>query len=325
MKRLLIFAHVLFACSILAQAQESQSVFNFLSLSSSSHAVALGGKNISVIEDDLSLSFQNPALLSSVSDNSLNLNFLTYMKGSKMGSAGFCKIAGERGTWGVNAQFVGYGTFKETLENGEIIGDSQALDMAISGLYSYNLTDHWAGGVAGKFIYSKYAGYNSVGLAVDLGVNYYDLEKDFSFSVVAANLGGQVKAFGDDHEKIPFDLAVGFTKGIAHAPIKVSVTVNDLTRWSKDYFYGEGDDPSFGRILMNHLNLGAELRPSERTYVALGYNFRRASEMKAGGSSHAAGLTCGAGIILNRFKVGVAYAKYHISVPSLSFSVGYSL
>jgi len=325
MKRLLIFAHVLFACSILAQAQESQSVFNFLSLSSSSHAVALGGKNISVIEDDLSLSFQNPALLSSVSDNSLNLNFLTYMKGSKMGSAGFSKIAGERGTWGVNAQFVGYGTFKETLENGEIIGDSQALDLAISGLYSYNLTDHWAGGVAGKFIYSKYAGYNSIGLAVDLGVNYYDLEKDFSFSVVAANLGGQVKAFGDDHEKIPFDLAVGFTKGIAHAPIKVSVTVNDLTRWSKDYFYGEGDDPSFGRILMNHLNLGAELRPSDRTYVALGYNFRRASEMKAGGSSHAAGLTCGAGITLNRFKVGVAYAKYHISVPSLSFSVGYSL
>jgi len=325
MRRFYILIHLLLASSIAALAQESRSVFNFLSLSSASHAVALGGRNISVIEDDLSLTFQNPALLSSVSDNSMNLNFLTYMKGSKMGSAAFSKIAGKRGTWGVNAQFVGYGSIKETLETGQVIGDTQALDMAISSMYSYNMSDHWAGGVSGKFIYSKYAGYNSVALAVDLGVNYYDLEKDLSFSAVFANLGGQVKAFGDEHEKLPFDLAVGVTKGIAHAPIKVSVTFNDLTRWSKDYFYTDGEDPSFGRIFMNHLNLGAELRPTDRTYIALGYNFRRASEMKAAGSSHAAGLTCGAGIMLNRFKLGVAYAKYHVSAPSLSLSVGYSL
>lgn len=306
-------------------AQESRSVFNFLSLPSSSHAVSLGGNNISLIENDASLTFHNPALLSSVDDNSLNLNFMTYMKGSKMGSAAFSKIAGERGTWGVNAQFVGYGSIKETLESGEIVGDSQMLDMALSGMYSYNLTDHWVGGVTAKFIYSKYAGYNSCALAADLGINYFDADKDFSFSAVAANLGGQVKAFGDEHERIPFNLSMGFTKGIAHAPIRVSVTLNDLTRWSKDYFYSPEDEPGFGRILMNHLNIGAEFLPTSQTYIALGYNFRRASEMKAAGSSHAAGFTCGAGITLKRFKLGVAYAKYHVSVPSLSFSLGYSL
>lgn len=309
----------------MAFAQESRSVFNFLTLPSSSHATALGGHNISSIEDDLSLAFQNPALLSSVEDNSLNLNFMTYMKGSKMGSAGFSKIAGERSTWGVNAQFVGYGHIKETLETGVIVGDSQTLDMSIGGMYSYNLSSHWAGGVTGKFIYSRYASYNSIALAVDLGVNYYDADKDFSFSAVAANLGGQVKPFGDIHERIPFNLALGMTKGIAHAPVKVTVTLTDLTRWSKDYFYSPGDEPGFGRILMNHFNLGVELTPMERMYVALGYNFRRASEMKAAGSSHAAGITCGAGITLKRFKLGLAYAKYHVSVPSLSFSVGYSL
>lgn len=323
--RRLHFTLFFIAFANFAFAQESRSVFNFLSMSSSSHAVALGGKNISTIQDDLSLTFQNPALLGSVSDNTLNLNLMTYMKGSKMGSAAFSKIAGERGTWGASAQFVGYGSIKETLASGEIIGDSQALDMSINAMYSYSLSDHWIGGVTGKFIYSTYAGYNSCALAVDLGLNYYDADNDVSFSAVAANLGGQVKAFGDIHERIPFDLAIGISKGIAHAPLRIHATINDLTRWSKDYFYFDGDEPGFGRILLNHLNLGAELLPTDRTYIALGYNFRRANEMTAAGASHGAGLTCGAGITLKRFKLGVAYAKYHISAPSLSCSVSYSL
>ncbi len=323
-KRLFIFI-LLFVSMMNAYSQESNSVYNFLSVSSSAHANALGGKNISSIEDDVSLTLQNPALLSSVSDNSMNFNFLTYMRGSKLGSASFSKIAGERGTWGVSAQFLGYGSMKETLETGEIIGNTKALDVVVGGMYSYNLSDHWVGGATGKFIYSKYGVYSSCALAVDLGVNYYDYDKDLSISAVASNMGGQVKAYGDIHERIPFDLSLGLTKGIAHAPLRITVTLSDLTRWSKDYYYTPNEAPSFGRILMNHFNLGVEVLPIERMYVALGYNFRRAGEMKAGGASHAAGLTCGAGISLKRVKVGLAYAKYHVSSPSFSFSVGYSL
>lgn len=308
-----------------ASGQESTSVFNFLSLSSSSHANALGGRNISLIEDDASLTLQNPALLSSVSDNSLNLNFMTYMKGAKMGSASFAKIAGERGTWGVAAQFVGYGSMTETMATGEVLGDMRALDMAISGMYSYTLSDRWAGGATGKILYSKYGAYTSVGLAVDLGVNYFDEDADFSMSAVAANLGGQVKAFGDVHERVPFNLQWGFTKTIAHAPLSFSLTLVDLTRWSSRYYYNAGKNPSGGRILMNHFNLGVDVTPSDLFYLSLGYNFRRAYEMKAAGSSHAAGLTFGAGLHLKKFKLGLAYAKYHVSMPSLSVSLGYSL
>lgn len=306
-------------------AQESGSVFNFLSVSSSAHANAIGGRNISLIEDDASLALQNPALLASTSDNSINLNFVTYMQGSKMGSAAFTKIASERGTWGVAAQFLGHGKMTETLETGEVIGEMSALDMALSGMFSYELSSHWVGGVAGKFVYSKYGPYNAVGLGVDLALNYYNAAKDFSMSLVAANLGGQVKAFGDVHERLPFNLQWGFTQGIAHAPIRISVTLTDLNHWEKDYYYNPEGESSFGRILMNHFNIGADILPTKNIYVGIGYNFRRASELKAAGSSHAAGLTAGAGITLKKFKLGVAYAKYHVSVPSLSVSVGYSL
>ncbi len=310
---------------LLTRAQESTSVFNFLALPQSAHTTALGGRNISLIEDDASLTFQNPALLSSVSNNTMNLNFMTYMRGSKTGSAGFTRIAGERGTWGANVQFVGYGSMTETTSTGEELGSTSALDMAISGLYSYNLDDHWAGGATGKLIYSKYAGYTSFAMAVDLGLNYYNEDNDFSFSAVAANLGGQLKAFGDHHERLPFNLQTGFTKGIAHAPIRVSVTLTDLTRWSSEYFYNPEKSPSFGRILMNHFNVGVDITPTDVFYLAAGFNFRRAYEMKAAGSSHMAGLTLGAGLNIKKFKFGLAYAKYHVSAPTLAFSLAYSL
>ena len=308
-----------------ARAQGSRSVFDFLNLSSSSHANALGGRNISLVENDASLVFQNPALLSSVDDNTVNFNFLSYMQGAKMGSAAFVKTAGTRGTWGVGTQFVGYGSMPETTSSGEVLGDTKALDMAFSGMYSYNLNDFWVGAVSAKVIYSKYGPYSSVGLATDLSINYFDEKKDFTMSLVAANLGGQVKAFADDHERLPFNLQWGFTKGMAHAPLRFSVTLTDLTHWSKKYYYNAAKEPSFGRILTNHLNIGVDIVPTDRFYVAVGYNFRRAYELKAAGSSRFAGFTCGAGLNVKKFQLGLAYAKYHVSSPCFSVSLGYSI
>ena len=322
--RLVILSFVMLLCQS-ARGQESTSVFNFLNLPTSAHTTALGGRNISLIEDDASLIFQNPALLASVSDNSLNLNFMTYMRGSKTGSASFSRIAGERGTWGVGVQFVGYGNMKETLETGEELGDVRALDMAISGMYSYSLSERWVGAATGKIIYSKYADYTSCGLAVDLGLNYYDEEHDFSVSAVAANLGGQVKAFGEDHERLPFNLQLGFTKSLGHAPIRFSVTMVDISRWSSKYYYHVSKKPKGGSILMNHFCVGVDIIPTKQFYVAAGFNFRRAYEMKAAGSSHAAGLSAGAGLNIKKFKFGLAYAKYHVSAPTLSVSLSYSL
>ena len=109
LRRLLTYIITFALFSAVTKAQESTSIFNFLNLPTSSHAMALGGRNISLIEDDASLIFQNPALMSSVSDKTLGLNFLTYMQGSKAGSISYVQAQGERGTWAAMAQFVGYG------------------------------------------------------------------------------------------------------------------------------------------------------------------------------------------------------------------------
>lgn len=318
-----ILVNVLFSFSL--KAQESTSIFNFLNLPTSSHALALGGKNISLIEDDASLVFQNPALMSSVSDKTLNLNFLTYMQGSKAGSMNYVQAQGERGTWGAMAQFVGYGDITETDDIGNIIGTASALDMNLAGSYSYLLSDRWAGGVSGKFLYSKYAGYSSIALAVDLGINYFNSDKDFSFSAVAANLGGQVSAFGDIGERLPMDLQLGLSKGLGQFPLRLHLMIYDLFHWNKGYYYAPDGKINGFQVFLNHLNLGADLTLyNGKLWVGLGYNFRRGQEMKAGGSSHAAGLTVGAGINIKKIKVGFAYGNYHVGAPTLSFTIAYS-
>lgn len=310
-----VLAPLFLLLPVVGEAQESETVYNFLRLPVSAHVAALGGDNISICDDDPTVIFHNPALLSNVSDMSLNLNFMTYMEGSKTASASFVWESGKRGMWGVAAQYMDYGDIKEVTEDNIEVGDVSAKDVMLMATYTYNLTNRWAGGVSAKFITSSLAGYNSIAVAVDLGVNYYDEEHGFSLSAVARNLGGQVKAYEDDFEKIPIDLQIGASKRLGHSPLRFSLTMSQLNDWD-DRFW-------------DHWAAGIDLILSKTIYVAAGYNFRRSYEMQIDEdddeSSHGAGFSFGAGLQLQKFKINFAYAKYHVSTYSLNFNVSYVL
>ena len=102
----------------------------------------------------------------------------------------------------------------------------------------------------------------------------------------------------------------------------------DLTRWKSSYYVIANDDdkaPNFTRKALNHLVVGLDILPTDQIYLSVGYNFRRAYELKASGSSHLAGLSAGGGVNLNRFQFGLSYAKYHQAGNSLMFTAGYKL
>ena len=296
-------------------AQESETAYNFLRLPVSAHVAALGGDNITLTDDDATLIFHNPALINGVSDKTINLNYMTYMEGAKTASAAFVKGIGERGTWGVTGQYMDYGTIKQTTVDNVDLGTFSARDIALGGSFAYALTNTISGGITAKIISSHIAGYSSLAVGFDLGLNYYNEESDLSLSAVARNLGGQVKAYDDTFERIPIDLQVGVSKRLGNAPLRFSAALSRLTDW----------DDSFG----HHLNVGVDVELSQQIYIAAGYNFRRASEMKIsegdGSSSHGAGLSLGAGLQLERFKLNIAYGKYHVSASSLLFNVSYTL
>lgn len=297
------------------RAQKSETVYNFLRLPVSAHAAALGGDNITIDDDDPTLVFHNPALASNVTDRSLNLNYMTYMEGVKVASASFVKAWRERATWAVEAQYVDYGDMKHTTVDNEILGTVSAKDIAVGGTFAYALTDKIAGGVTAKFVSSTIAGYNSLGVAVDLGLNYFDSEQNLSISAVARNLGGQVKAYEDDFEKLPFDLQIGATKRLGKSPLRFSVTMVRLTDWDDKF--------------LNHFVFGAEAFLTDNIWLGGGINPRRSDEMKIddgeSSSSHGAGFSLGGGLQLDRFKLQFAYGKYRVSASSLIFNVTYTI
>lgn len=309
------FIIILTIMAIAAKAQDSRTGYNFLRLPVSAHAAALGGDNISIIEDDESMIFNNPALLSSVSDKTINLNYMNYMSGANTASAAFNRIIKERASVAASAQFIDYGKMKEMDENNVQTGEFSAKDISIAGYFSYMLTERIAGGITAKFVTSYIGDYNSIAMGIDLGLNYYDPDKEWSVSLVAKNLGGQMKAYDDQYDRMPIDVQLGASKRFAHMPFRISATLVDLNHL--DYKF------------INHLVAGADIIISPTIWVGIGYNFRRANEMKItetdGSSSHGAGLSFGAGINLERFKLNLAYGKYHVSSSSILINLAYSL
>jgi len=309
-----VFTVLLAFFALLAGAQESQTAFTFLRLPVSAHVAALGGDNISIAEDDASLIFHNPALLQMVSDRTLNLNMMTYMQGTVTGSASFVRTVGERGTWGVSGRYMDYGSLREMNTQGEQTGTFGARDIAVGGTFSYGLSDYFSGGITAKLMASYIANYSSLAAGIDLGLNYFDEEREISVSAVVRNLGGQLTAYEDDFERIPLDLQLGVSKQLG-APFRVSATLIRLNDWQ----YGIG----------HHLVLGADLMLGSQFYVAAGYNALRSKEMKIadseGESAHGAGLSIGGGLQLERMKLHVAYAKYHVSASSLLINFSYIL
>ena len=303
--------------TVALQAQESQTGYNFLRLPVSAHEAALGGENITISDDDQSLMFSNPALLSNVSDKTIGLNYMNYMSGVNTASAAFNRVAGEKAAWAVSGQFLDYGTMRQTDENNIQTGEFSAKDIALAGYFSYLLSERITGGITAKFVYSHIADYNSMAVGVDLGLNYYDPVREWSISLVAKNLGGQIKAFDDVYDRMPFDLQAGVSKRLVHTPLRFSLTMHDLGHW--DYKF------------IDHLALGADLLISSQVWIGLGYNFRRPHQMSILSSlddeesSHGAGFTIGGGLSLQRFKLGVAYGKYHVASSSLIINAAYTL
>ena len=296
-------------------AQESQTVYNFLRLPQSAHVAALGGENTTITDDDVALVFHNPALANNVSDKTVGFNMMTYMQGSVTASANYLQAVGDRGTWAVGGQFISYGTMKETNVYGEQTGDFTAKDISLSGTYAYALSNTISGGITAKVVNSYIGQYNSLAVGVDLGLNYYDANSLWSVSLVARNLGGQLDAYEDDFERMPLDLQLGVTKRLVGSPLRLSASLVRLNDW----------DFSFGR----HIVVGADLLLSDQFYLAAGYNALRAYEMKItedeGDSAHGAGLSIGCGMNLQRLKLSIAYAKYHVSSTSLMVNISYKL
>lgn len=319
-----IYRHILLTAILLTialplHAQDGSSAYSVLNVTSSSKIYGLGGVNISLVDDDITVADQNPALLGSEMNNQVALNYMHYMGGSNFAGLRYGHQAGGRGAWSAAVRYFGYGSIKEALPDGSIVGSFSPKDLSFGGSYSHDITDHLRGGISINMLYSSYAEYSAFALSTDLGINYYDPDHDLSLSAVVANLGGQVKRFNETYDRLPVDVRIGWSKTFGSFPVRFSVTAWNLTKWHLPYVdAGDGSDTAnpevkdkFMSNLFRHLVFGADLISSDNFYIALGYNYKTRTDMSTYSRSFVSGFSLGAGLNVKSFRVGVALSQPH--------------
>lgn len=315
-----------------ASAQDGRSAYDFLDIPTSSHVFGLGGANITLIDADVGLAEQNPALLGSEIDRQAAFSYMHYMGSANFGGARYGQAAGERAAWAVGIRYLNYSEMTGYDPDGQMTGSFTPSDVVVEGTFSHDFTYRLRGGINLKGIYSNYERYSAFALCADLGINYYDDERDMSLSVVLKNMGGQIKRFEDSYDHLPFDVRLGWMKGFGDSGLSLSITAWHLTKWNLPYYEHTDEGmqevelkSSFGKNLFRHLIFGMQYQPTDRFYIDLAYNYKTRSDMSAYQRNFLSGFSAGVGINARSFSLGVAYAMPHKSASSVMLNLGLNI
>jgi len=329
LKTILTLVCTVLSAALNVVAQDGSAAYNFLNVTSSARIYGLGGVNITLVDDDVTVGDQNPALLGSEMSGQVALNYMHYIGGSNFAGFRYAHSAGEHGAWAAYIQYFGYGSMKEALPDGTVTGTFSPKDVSFGASYSHDITDMLRGGITLRGIYSGYAEYSAFAISSDLGLNYFDADRDLSLSLVIANLGGQVKRFNESYDRLPFDIRLGWSQSFSNFPLRFSITAWNLTKWHLPYVdNGDGTSMSDVKVkdkfmsnLFRHLIFGVDLITSPNYYLSLGYSYKTRTDMSTYSRSLVSGFSLGGGIRVKNFGVGLALAQPHTGATTFMFNL----
>jgi len=320
--------NILFFIFVLSEAYPQTggtNVYEFLNLTHSGYVSSLGGVNVSACGKNLNLAYHNPSLLNPEMDKSLALNYVNYFAGINYGLAMYSRSLPGTGDFAAGITYLNYGTFTEADPSGNITGTFSASEYAFSVIWSKAIDSLFTAGINFKPVLSHLERYTSFGFAFDLGASWHSRNNLLSAGVVIKNIGYQVTTYsGESRQSPPFEILAGVTAGLAHAPLKFSLTLRHLEKYDLTFDYkatdqGGGEekpDPEFFENLMRHAVIGAEIIPHRNFYLGLGYNYQRRSELKVESKAAGVGFTWGFGFTTSLLSIEFGRAAYHLAGAS---------
>lgn len=304
----------------LAVAQQfpgGQSTYNFLSLSPSARITALGGFNNTLVDHDVSTALANPAAINPMMNRQASFGTSIYPGHINFGNLTYGQRFKVPGTFAFGLQYIAYGKFQETDEYANVLGTFRASEMNFYTGYGYQFGKIFSAGITGKFIYSNFDKWTSVGMAADLGVMLNDTARRFNVTIVAKNIGGQFNTYqnGQSREPIPFDLQAGVSVGFKHTPFRFHLTLHHLQAWDIRY-----DDPAqrgqdnlfldssqlkpkkyIADKIFRHVTIGMELNIKKVVRIDIAYNHLRQRELGLTTRRSVPGISFGLGLHIRQF------------------------
>ena len=340
MKKLL-FAVFIITISIQLNAQIGGThTYDFLNLIHSARAASLGGDVIAINDNDFGLVYHNPALLNMEMNHKMVLNYVNYFIDINYGYTAYATNIKDKGMFAGGIHYINYGDFIAADEKGIVTGEFKAAEYAINLVYSKTIDSSFRVGVNVKPIISTLEKYTSLGITADIGVVYSKPQSLFTAALVVKNIGTQLKTYTNERESMPFNIQLGISQKLKHAPLRFSVTLDHLEKWDLTYDKpekessldplsdGEESESAIDKIadqFMRHVILGIEFNPIDNFYVRAGYNYRRRQEMLIESKTSTIGFSWGFGVKISKFYLSYGRATYHLAGASDHFSISTNL
>mgnify|MGYP000271224963 CR=1 FL=1 len=332
-KNLVTLFYLLYSVVTMAQIG-GESTYQFLNLVSSPRQAALGGKVLTNIDYDVTQALFNPATINVEMDNQLALNYSSYLGGISYGTASYAYTLDRRTqTFHAGITYINYGSFEGYDENGVSTGTFTGNEAALSMGYALQLgySDFYFGANF-KIITSKLEQYNSVGVATDLGLIYINEDLDFHAALVIRNLGTQITTYAGLNESLPLEIDLGLSQRLENVPIRWHLTIENLQQWplavsnparvTTDLSGNQTEEKiSFLGKMIRRTIIGAELFPEGGFNIRLGYNFRRAEELRIVDQRNFSGLSAGFSIKMKKMRFSYTHAKYTSAANSNFFGL----
>ncbi len=312
--------------------------FEFLNLTISARAAALGGYTLPTKDDDINLVYQNPAVLSKDMHNKLSLSYVNYFSNINYGYTAYAREFKKVGMFAAGIQYLDYGKFKETDEVGEVTGTFYAAEYNLHFSYARQIDSMFSMGASLKTMYSVLDDYWSIGNVADISGMYVNNEKNFTAAVIIKNMGRQWKGYSKGViEPMPFEIQAGITKKPKHAPFRMSFILTHLEKWdltwvdpanpplTEDPITGEPvPEKKFSKFmdkLMRHVHVSTEMILSKNFHIRLAYNYQRRKELMTETRPGLVGVSFGFGFKINRFQISYGHGNYHLAGGTNNFTI----
>jgi hypothetical protein len=333
----LSFSFVFFTTTLIAQIA-GESTFAILDFSTSARTIAMGGELMSVHDNDVNLAGSNPALLNAKMNRQISFSFVDYFSDISAVSVNYATNSKKLGMIFFGAKALNYGSFTKTDETGVELGKFIANEQIITAGISKILNEKFTIGINLNFINSKLEQYSSFALGSNLGLTYYNDEKNLCVSALVKDFGRQLKSYANTKEKLPFQFQIGVSKELEHLPFRFSIVGHHLNKFDISNHYLEptitdpisGDkvenEDSFGKKVLRHIVIGGELNPFKQgLFIRAGFNFQRRQDMMLATRPAMTGFSWGLGFRISKFHLNYSRATYHLAGSTNIFSFSTNL
>lgn len=297
--------------------------YQFLNVPINARASGLGGKYVSIQDEDINSFLQNPASLNKEMNQGISVNYLPFFSDIKATSLVYGLPFKENKTIGMGFTFFDYGKMTQTEADGTVTGTFRVNEFALTGGISHSLGNYSIGANL-KFAGASLASYSSYAILTDIGGFFNHPEKDWTVGMVFKNLGFAIKNFSQGTgTRMPLEILIGTSYKLENLPFRFTLTAHNIQKpdivyldpnksAQKDLEGNEiKENKSIADQVFRHFIIGGELLLSKNLHIRFAYNPQRRKELRLEETSGGAGFSIGG--VLKVKRIGFAYTRafYH--------------